>query len=67
MQYFLLKADVVHTPYMGDDKTFSDVRLVWAHDQADAERKYMAYWDAKCESYSDSYYVRNMQVMETIT
>jgi hypothetical protein len=67
MIYFLLRADVIHTPYMGDDKTINDVRLVLAHDQADAERKYVAYWDAKCESYSDSYYVRNMQVMETIS
>ena len=67
MQYFLLKADVIHTPYMEDEKVFSDVRLVLAHDQADAERKYMRYWANQCEDYSDSYYVRSMQVVETIT
>lgn len=67
MMYFLLRADVIHTPYMGDDKTINDVRLVLAHDQADAERKYMRYWDNKCEDYSDSYYVHSMQVVETIT
>ena len=67
MMYFLLRADVIHTPYMGDDKTINDVRLVLAHDQADAERKYMRYWENQCEDYSDSYYVRSMQVVETIT
>jgi hypothetical protein len=67
MQYFLIKADVCHTPYMGDEKVFSDVRLVLAQDESDAERKYHRYWDNKCDSYSDSYYVRNMKVLETIT
>jgi hypothetical protein len=67
MIHFLIKADVIHTPYMGDDKTIHDVRLVLAHDEADAERKYMRYWDLKCENYSDSYYVSNIQVLETIT
>ena len=67
MIYFLIRADVIHTPYMGDDQVSQEVRLVLAHDRADAERKYIAYWDAKCESYSDSYYVRNMQVVETIS
>jgi hypothetical protein len=38
-----------------------------SQDESDAERKYHRYWDDKCDSYSDSYYVRNMQVLETIT
>lgn len=67
MMYFLIKADVIHTPYMGSDKIITDMRLVLAQDASDAERKYHRYWDAKCENYSDSYDVRNLQVMETIT
>lgn len=67
MQYFLVKADVIHTPYMGDEKISPDVRLVWAEDESDAERKYHRYWDNKCESYSDSYYACNVKVLETIT
>jgi len=67
MMYFLIKAQVTHTAYMAESKTINDVRLVLAHDQADAERKYRRYWENKCEDYSDSYYVLSMQIVETIT
>lgn len=65
MLYFLVKGKITHTPYMGNDVEFEDVRLVLASDQCQARKKYEHYWDGRSVSYSDSYWVRDCDVQDT--
>ena len=62
---FLVKGVVYHTPYMGNERRFDDIRLVMAETARDAEEKYERWWRSKTDDYSD-YYHASGTAMETI-
>jgi hypothetical protein len=66
MIYFLVKATICYTPYMGNDQKIEDIRLVLASDVSEAQRKYEMYWEKKCENHGDSYWIKMCDVQETI-
>lgn len=65
MKMFLVKGRVQITKYMGDARSFDDVRLVLASTAQEAEQKYASWWEMKTEEYSH-YYSAVGEAMETI-
>lgn len=65
MNYFLVKGRVHERPYMGDERTYEETRLVKADDEEDAKYKFEMYWENKSSEYSVSYYCY-AQALETI-
>jgi hypothetical protein len=57
MTPFLVDATVYETPYMGDTRSFSDLRIVMANSATDAEQKFEDFWNYKSSDYSVSYRV----------
>ena len=53
---WLVTGKVHHTPYMNDQRTWEDTRIIMACTREDAERLFTEYWDAKSEQHGDSYW-----------
>jgi hypothetical protein len=64
--YFLVKATIHITEYMGKETKEQDIRLVKADIKNEALGKYEAYWSNKTDEYSVYYRVANVEVVETI-
>lgn len=56
MEYFLVRGTVYMTPYMGDQTSFEDIKLVKANSVEEAEQKYEDYWRNKTDEYSVYYH-----------
>lgn len=65
MNLFLAKVTVTKTPYMGTSTTYDTQHLVKAEDADDAYKKVEAWYEAKSDSYSVSYWA-DVQILETI-
>lgn len=64
--YFLVKATIHITQYMGKETKEQDIRLVKANSADEARLKYETYWTNKTHEYSVYYSVWYVEVMETI-
>ena len=64
--YFLVKATIHISQYMGNDTKEQDIRLVKAVDENEARIKYETYWTNKTDEYNVYYSVGYIEVMETI-
>lgn len=56
MNIYLIRAEIEEHPYMNDHKTYEDLRIVMAYNEAEAIEKYQTFWENKNEDYSVSYY-----------
>lgn len=65
MNFFLARVSVTKTPYMGSSTTSDTQHLVRAEDAEDALKKVQAWYEAKSEDYSVSYWA-DVQILETI-
>jgi len=65
MEYFLVRGTVYKTPYIGEETSFEDIRLVKADSLEEAEQKYEDYWRSKTDEYSVYYYASG-NAIETI-
>lgn len=65
MIYFLVKGQITRSEYMADEKTWTDMRLVMAHNAEEAAHKYEKYWEDKTDEYSHYYHV-TCEVQETL-
>ena len=65
MKYFLVEGTVNVTEYMGDERSFKDLRLVEADTEQEAHDKFVDYWERKTVDYSTYYHAR-ANVKETI-
>ena len=66
MEYFLVKGRVYETPYMGDEYSYKDTRLVRAYSAEEAKVKYEDYWENRSEDYVADCYATVLKVTETL-
>ena len=65
--YYLVRGEVHIKKYMTDQREESvETRLVIADDETEAEKKFTAYFEKKDDPYYKSYYVYNVEVLDTI-
>lgn len=65
MNIFLVQGRVDRTEYMGDSRSFDDIRLVKAENEAEAQSKYEEFWRSKTSEYS-VYYHAYGDVQQTV-
>lgn len=65
--FFLARVKVIKTPYMNASQEYTAHHLVEAEDECEAAKKVEKFYDAKCDSYSVSYRVGDVDISETIT
>ncbi len=67
MQLFLACGKIEKYDYDATDRIIiHDVRLVQADDCDDAKVKYYKYWNGKSKDYEVTYYVADIEMIETL-
>lgn len=62
----LVRVRYSETPYMGDEVTRSEMRLVRVAAGENVYDKVAAHYDAMSQPYGTNYFVKSVEVMETI-